>query len=106
MCCWIIAGCDTPATSVGPGGPSMEQLAAKLQGKAPEKKAAPPAAAEPEPAVEPSNVAAGDGARGGATDSGRGGAEPIAVPADAKRAGDRGPTATRGGYLGAISSAN
>lgn len=105
-CIWSVValvamtGCDSSATGGSAGGPSMEQLAAKLPGKTdtPAATAAADASTAGQVANDESMSAAGRGAAA---------ADPSVVPPDAKKASDRGPVASRSGtYLGAISAAN
>jgi hypothetical protein len=95
----VFVGCDSSTTGSDAGGQSMEQLAAKLQGKtdSPAPVDAAPAPSRDEVAANETTDAAGQGAAAG----------PNAVPAGAKQASDRGPVRSRSGtYFGAISSAN
>jgi hypothetical protein len=96
-----IAGCDSSTTSASASGPSMEDLAAKLQGKPPEAAAAP--AAAPAPGAD---AVASDKSATPPTGDERAASTSV-VPPDAKVASDRGPVKSRPGtYFGAISAAN
>jgi hypothetical protein len=94
---FIAAGCDSTAPNpTTAGGPSIEELAAKMQGKKPE---AAPTASAPQTAANPAEN----------TDS----RAPVAAAPTktgevnyTTTASDRGPAATQGGYGGAIIAAN
>lgn len=96
----VSAGCDTStSTGASGGGQSMEELAAKLQGKKPA--AAAPASAPAAEAEANNNAAAPTGRETAAT------APAGTVPDDAKKASERAPLKSNPStYLGAISSAN
>ena len=97
-------GCGGPSSGGGSGSNvSVEDLAKQLQGKSPSAAAAKsssPAPAASTPAEQPAASREGEAERDPRQ------AASTEVPSDAKRASDKGPQRTQGGYMGAVIGAN